>query len=59
LSTWFLKAWRHRTTDGYLIDCVGSTSGFEGLAMVRLDRLEEARAAGVALKAGDVTAEVT
>ena len=31
---------------------VGSTAGEEGLAMVRLDRLEEARAAGVALKAG-------
>jgi folate-binding protein YgfZ len=31
---------------------VGSTAGVEGLAMVRLDRLEEARAAGVALKAG-------
>jgi folate-binding Fe-S cluster repair protein YgfZ len=38
---------------------VGSTAGVEGLAMVRLDRLEEARAAGVALKAGDVTVEVT
>ena len=31
---------------------VGSTADGEGLAMVRLDRLEEARAAGVALKAG-------
>jgi folate-binding protein YgfZ len=38
---------------------VGSTAGVEGLAMVRLDRLEEARAAGVTLKAGDVTVEVT
>ncbi|MGC2222928.1 MAG: folate-binding protein [Methylocella sp.] len=38
---------------------VGSTAGVEGLAMVRLDRLEEARAAGVALKAGDVAVEVT
>jgi folate-binding protein YgfZ len=31
---------------------VGSTADGEGLAMVRLDRLEEARAAGVALKVG-------
>ncbi|HEY4848257.1 MAG TPA: folate-binding protein [Methylocella sp.] len=38
---------------------VGSTAGTEGLAMVRLDRLEEARAAGVALKAGDVAVDVT
>ena len=38
---------------------VGSTAGVEGLAMVRLDRLEEARAAGVTLKAGDVAVEVT
>jgi folate-binding protein YgfZ len=38
---------------------VGSTVGVEGLAMVRLDRLEEARAAGVALKAGDVGVDVT
>jgi len=37
---------------------VGSTAGVEGLAMVRLDRLEEARAAGVALKAGDVAVDV-
>jgi tRNA-modifying protein YgfZ len=37
---------------------VGSAAGAEGLAMVRLDRLEEARAAGVALKAGDVAADV-
>jgi hypothetical protein len=37
---------------------VGSTAGVEGLAMVRLDRLEEARAAGVALKAADVAADV-
>jgi tRNA-modifying protein YgfZ len=37
---------------------VGSTAGDEGLAMVRLDRLEEARAAGVALKAGDVAVDV-
>ena len=38
---------------------VGSTAGVEGLAMVRLDRLEEARAAGIALKAGDVAVDVT
>src|ERR1700732_1076849 len=38
---------------------VGSTAGTEGLAMVRLDRLEEARAAGVAPKAGDVGVNVT
>jgi tRNA-modifying protein YgfZ len=38
---------------------VGSTAGVEGLAMVRLDRLEEARVAGVALKAGDVAVGVT
>jgi folate-binding protein YgfZ len=37
---------------------VGSTAGAKGLAMVRLDRLEEARAAGVALKAGDVAVDV-
>jgi tRNA-modifying protein YgfZ len=37
----------------------GSTAGVEGLAMVRLDWLEEARAAGVALKAGDVAVDVT
>jgi folate-binding protein YgfZ len=38
---------------------VGSTAGAKGLAMVRLDRLEEARVAGVALKAGDVAVDVT
>ena len=37
----------------------GSTAGSFGLAMVRLDRLEEARVAGVALKAGDVAVDVT
>ena len=37
----------------------GSTSGSGGLAMLRLDRLEEARAAGVALTAGDVAVAVT
>ncbi len=38
---------------------VGSTNGGEGLAMVRLERLEDARAAGVAMKAGDVSVAVT
>jgi folate-binding protein YgfZ len=42
-----------------IIGQVGSTAGGEGLAMVRLDRLEEARVAGVALKAGDVEVDVT
>jgi folate-binding protein YgfZ len=37
---------------------VGSTAGVEGLAMVRLDRLEEARVAGIMLKAGDVGVDV-
>jgi folate-binding protein YgfZ len=37
---------------------VGSTAGYFGLAMLRLDRLEEARVAGVALKAGDVAVDV-
>lgn len=36
---------------------VGSTAGSFGLAMLRLDRLAEARAAGVALKAGDVAVD--
>ena len=38
---------------------LGSTAGAEGLAMLRLDRLEDARAAGVALKAGDATVDVS
>ena len=42
-----------------MIGQVGSTAGVEGLAMVRLDRLEEARAAGIAPKAGDVGVDVT
>jgi tRNA-modifying protein YgfZ len=41
-----------------IIGQVGSTAGEEGLAMVRLDRLEEARVAGVALKAGDAEVSV-
>jgi folate-binding protein YgfZ len=36
-----------------------STSGAEGLAMLRLDRLEDARAAGVALTAGNLAVAVT
>jgi tRNA-modifying protein YgfZ len=38
---------------------IGSTSDAEGLAMLRLDRFEEARAAGAAMKAGDVAVAVT
>jgi tRNA-modifying protein YgfZ len=41
-----------------IVGQVGSTAGAEGLAMVRIDRLEDARAAGVALKAGDVAVDV-
>ncbi|MGH6847150.1 MAG: YgfZ/GcvT domain-containing protein [Methylocella sp.] len=42
-----------------IIGQAGSTAGEEGLAMVRLDRLEDARAARVALKAGDVAVDIT
>ncbi|MGH6818761.1 MAG: YgfZ/GcvT domain-containing protein [Methylovirgula sp.] len=38
---------------------VGSTAGSEGLAMLRLDRLEDARSAGIRLKAGDASLNVT
>jgi tRNA-modifying protein YgfZ len=41
-----------------IIGQIGSTAGAEGLAMVRLDRLEEARVVGAALKAGDAAVEV-
>jgi tRNA-modifying protein YgfZ len=41
-----------------IIGQVGSTAGAEGLATVRLDRLEDARSAGVAMKAGDVAVDV-
>ncbi|MGA7384084.1 MAG: folate-binding protein [Methylocella sp.] len=41
-----------------IIGQVGSTAGTFGLAMLRLDRLAEARAAAVALKAGDVSVDV-
>jgi tRNA-modifying protein YgfZ len=37
---------------------VGSTADREGLAMVRLDRLEEARASGVSLRAGNVGIDI-
>jgi folate-binding protein YgfZ len=41
--------------DGELpIGVLGSSSGRHGLALLRLDRVEDARAAGRALKAGDV-----
>jgi folate-binding protein YgfZ len=37
---------------------LSSIAGTEGLAMVRLDRIEDARAAGVALMAGEAMADV-
>lgn len=36
---------------------VGSTAGSEGLASLRLDKLEDAKAAGTAMKAGDAAVE--
>ena len=38
---------------------LGSTAGAEGLATLRIDRLEEARAAGAVVKAGDAAVDVT
>jgi folate-binding protein YgfZ len=38
---------------------IGSTAGSEGLAMVRLDRLEEAQSAGTPVKAGEAVAGLT
>ncbi len=38
---------------------VGSTSGSEGLASLRIDRLDDAKAAGLPLKAGEATLDVT
>ncbi|MFZ0728734.1 MAG: folate-binding protein, partial [Methylovirgula sp.] len=38
---------------------VGSIAGSEGLAMLRLDRLEDAKSAGIRLKAGEAGIEVT
>lgn len=43
---------------GAAIGQVSSTTGREGLAMVRLDRLDEARAASVITKAGDVRVDI-
>jgi folate-binding protein YgfZ len=37
---------------------VSSIAGSEGLAMLRIDRLEEARSAGAAFKAGDADVEI-
>ncbi len=37
---------------------IGSISGSEGLALLRLDRLDDAKAAGVPLKAGEATLDV-
>lgn len=41
------------TAGGMPIGQTGSAAGAEGLAMVRIDRLEEARAAGAEIKAGE------
>lgn len=38
---------------------VGSTAGSEGLASLRIDKLEDAKAAGAALKAGEAAVDVT
>lgn len=38
---------------------IGSISGSEGLASLRLDRFDDAKAAGVPLKAGEATLDVT
>jgi tRNA-modifying protein YgfZ len=38
---------------------IGSTAAGEGLATLRIDRLEEARAAGAMIKAGDASVAVT
>jgi hypothetical protein len=43
------------TAGGNPIGTLGSTSGTSGLALLRLDRAEEAKAAGIPLRAGDVT----
>jgi tRNA-modifying protein YgfZ len=49
---------RQITAGETIIGQISSTAGEEGLAMVRLDRLEEARVAGGALKAGDAAVKV-
>ncbi len=38
---------------------IGSVFGSDGLAMLRLDRFDDAKAAGVPLKAGEATLDVT
>jgi folate-binding protein YgfZ len=43
------------TAGGTPIGTLGSVSGSSGLALLRLDRAEEAKAAGVPLRAGEVT----
>ena len=43
------------TAGGNSIGTLGSVSGNLGLALLRLDRAEEAQAAGQPLRAGDVT----
>ncbi len=43
------------TAGGASIGTLGSVSGSSGLALLRLDRAEEAKAAGVPLRAGEVT----
>jgi folate-binding protein YgfZ len=43
------------TIGGNSIGTLGSVSGHSGLALLRLDRAEEAQAAGQPLRAGDVT----
>jgi hypothetical protein len=42
------------TAEGVAIGTLGSSSGVSGLALIRLDRAEEALAKGGALKAGEV-----
>ncbi|MGO9025786.1 MAG: YgfZ/GcvT domain-containing protein [Beijerinckiaceae bacterium] len=37
---------------------IGSVSGSDGLAMLRLDRVEDAKAAGTAIRAGDAKVEI-
>jgi folate-binding Fe-S cluster repair protein YgfZ len=43
------------TAGGASIGTLGSVSGNSGLALLRLDRAEEAKAAGLPLRAGEVT----
>ena len=46
------------TAGGKPIGTLGSVGGASGLALLRLDRAEEAKAAGLPLRAGDVTVAV-